>query len=181
VNFDLDALDLESLIDVIDRSGISEFSLITADGELRVSKTPADRAHSAAVVQLPAPTIAAAPAAEVVAAPQPEASPVATSATAPAASASTGNGFVEIRTPLLGVFYRAPNPGAPPFVEVGARVEADTTVAIIEAMKVFTAVPAGVCGVVTEVLVQDREFVEYDQALFRVTPDAAPGAQPSAP
>ena len=72
---------------------------------------------------------------------------------------------------MLGIFYRAPEPGAAPFVEVGGRVEVETTVAIIEAMKVFTAVQAGVAGTVRAVLVEDRDFVEHDQALFVVEPD----------
>jgi acetyl-CoA carboxylase biotin carboxyl carrier protein len=181
VKFDLDAMDLESLIEAIDRSGISEFSLTTADGEVRISKSPADGARPVAVVQQQAapastpaaPAAQAAPAAEVAAAPITAVDPV----DGAAAPGGTGSDHLEVRTPLLGIFYRTPQPGAPPFVEVGDRVEPDTTVAIIEAMKVFTAVAAGVSGVITEVLASDRKLVEFDQVLFRVAPDAAPIAQ----
>ena len=86
------------------------------------------------------------------------------------------DGTVAIVAPLLGRFYAKPEPGASPFVSVGAEVGADTTVGLIEVMKVFTAVPAGVSGVVTEICVQDAEFVEYGRILFRVRPTA--GATP---
>ncbi|MCZ2156638.1 MAG: acetyl-CoA carboxylase, biotin carboxyl carrier protein, partial [Bryobacterales bacterium] len=67
-------------------------------------------------------------------------------------------------------YYASPEPGAPPFVKVGDVVDLETTVGLIEIMKVFTAVAAGVCGVVTEMCVQDTEFVEYAQILYRVRP-----------
>lgn len=80
-------------------------------------------------------------------------------------------GLAAIPAPMVGTFYAAPEPGAPPFVEKGARVEDDTTVGLIEVMKVYTAVRAGVCGVVSEVLVSNAQFVEYGQDLFLVRPD----------
>ena len=85
-------------------------------------------------------------------------------------------GTVTIVAPLMGRFYAKPEPGAAPFVSVGAEVNADTTVGLIEVMKVFTAVPAGVSGVVTEICVQDTEFIEYGHVLFRVRLAAAPSA-----
>lgn len=77
---------------------------------------------------------------------------------------------VFIRAPIVGRFYAQPEPGAPPFVTVGTFVEEDTTVGLIEVMKVFNAVQAGVRGVITEILVQDGQFVEFGQPLFRVRP-----------
>jgi len=74
----------------------------------------------------------------------------------------------EIQSPLLGTFYRSPKPGAPPFVDVGSVVEEDTTVAIIEVMKLMNTVRAGVRGVVTEVLAADGALVEFEQPLLRV-------------
>jgi biotin carboxyl carrier protein len=68
----------------------------------------------------------------------------------------------------LGTFYRSPKPGAPPFVEVGAKVEAETVVAIIEVMKLMNTVRAGVRGTVTEILAKDGALVEYDEPIFRV-------------
>jgi len=74
----------------------------------------------------------------------------------------------DVTSPLLGTFYRAPKPGAPPFVEVGSRVEADTVVAIIEVMKLMNSVRAGVRGTVTEILPVDGTLVEYGETLLRV-------------
>ena len=74
----------------------------------------------------------------------------------------------EVTAPLLGTFYRAPKPGAPPFVEVGSRVEPDTVIAIIEVMKLMNTVRAGRAGRVTEILVDDGALVEYGQPLLRL-------------
>lgn len=82
---------------------------------------------------------------------------------------------VLITSPMVGTFYRAPEPGAPPFVEVGQRVEPDTTVCIIEVMKLMHSMPARHRGVVTHILVEDAAPVEYGQALLVLDPhvDAA--------
>jgi acetyl-CoA carboxylase biotin carboxyl carrier protein len=77
---------------------------------------------------------------------------------------------VAIVAPMLGTFYRAPAPGAPPFVEVGARVEPETIVGIIEVMKMMNSIPAGVAGVIAEIHVENAQPVEYGDALFRVEP-----------
>lgn len=85
-------------------------------------------------------------------------------------------GLVAITAPMMGVFYAQPEPGAPPFVTVGSHVDPDTTVAVVEVMKLFNAVPAGVAGTVVEVLALNAALVEYGEPLFRVRPDEAPGA-----
>ena len=74
----------------------------------------------------------------------------------------------DVTSPLLGTFYRAPKPGAPPFVEVGAQVEEETVVAIIEVMKLMNTVRAGVRGTVTEILLGDGALAEYGETLLRV-------------
>lgn len=76
-----------------------------------------------------------------------------------------------IAAPMLGTFYRASAPGAPPFVEVGARVEHDTVVCLIEVMKMMNPVPAGVVGTIVEVCVDNAELVEHGAVLFQVRPD----------
>lgn len=81
-------------------------------------------------------------------------------------------GLHPIVAPMLGVFYRAPAPGAPSFVEVGAHVEETTVVCLIEVMKMMNAVPAGVAGKIVEVCAANAEAVEYGATLFRVEPDA---------
>jgi len=73
-----------------------------------------------------------------------------------------------VLSPLLGTFYRAPKPGAPPFVDIGSIVEENTVVAIIEVMKLMNTVRAGVRGTVTEILLTDGALAEYDQPLLRV-------------
>ena len=71
---------------------------------------------------------------------------------------------------MVGVFYRSPEPGAPPFVEVGARVEEGATMGLVEVMKMFNGVTAPVGGEVVEVLAANDEFVEFGQPLFRLRP-----------
>jgi acetyl-CoA carboxylase biotin carboxyl carrier protein len=93
----------------------------------------------------------------------------------PHAHADAGNlppGLALVRAPMVGTFYRAPEPGAPPFVEPGTRVEPDTIVGIIEVMKLMNSIPAGCAGVVTNVLVGNAEPVEYAQPLLAIDPRA---------
>ena len=78
------------------------------------------------------------------------------------------NGTVIITAPMLGRYYAQSEPGADPFVELGDEVDKDTTVALIEVMKMFTAVPAGADGVISEIFAQNEEIVEFGQNLFRV-------------
>jgi acetyl-CoA carboxylase biotin carboxyl carrier protein len=89
---------------------------------------------------------------------------------APAADAAVTveYGVQEVQAPLLGTFYRAPKPGAPPFVELGSAVEEDTIIGIIEVMKLMNTVRAGVRGRITEILARDGELVEYGEVLLRV-------------
>jgi len=82
----------------------------------------------------------------------------------------TGDGLVAVGAPMLGIFYRAPAPGAPAFVDVGVTVEAETVVGLIEVMKMMNPVPAGVVGTVAEVCVENAELVEAGAVLFRVRP-----------
>ena len=81
-------------------------------------------------------------------------------------------GLVEVASPLLGIFYRAPKPGEPPFVEIGARVEEDTVIGIIEVMKLMNTVRAGVKGEVAQILAENGALVEYGEILMRVRPRA---------
>ena len=86
------------------------------------------------------------------------------------AAAPADPSLTEVPSPLLGIFYRAPKPGEPPFVEVGARVEPDTVVAIIEVMKLMNSVRAGVAGEVVAIDAANGALVEYGQTLLRVRP-----------
>jgi acetyl-CoA carboxylase biotin carboxyl carrier protein len=80
----------------------------------------------------------------------------------------TMEGLVAIKAPMLGTFYRTPKPGAPPFVEVGARVGKDDPVCIIEVMKLFNTVKAGVQGRVAQICAEQGQLVEYQQVLFLI-------------
>jgi acetyl-CoA carboxylase biotin carboxyl carrier protein len=86
------------------------------------------------------------------------------------AEAPTANGLVTIEAPMLGTFYRAEGPGKQPFVDVGVEVEADSTVCIIEVMKMMNSVPAGIAGTIVEICSENAEMVEYGAPLFRVRP-----------
>lgn len=124
-----------------------------------------------------APTVSAAAAPAAAPAPQLHAAPRATPQAAPPAQpakdeATAADGTVAITAPIIGRYYAQPEPGAPPFVTVGATVTEDTTVGLIEVMKTFNAVRAGVSGVIAELCVADAQLVEYGQVLFRVRPAA---------
>ena len=100
-------------------------------------------------------------------------SPVAAAAVqnaAPAPAPTTAPKGVFIESPMVGTFYSASSPDTPPFVQVGSVVRSDTTVCIIEAMKVFTDIPAGLSGTIVEVLVKNGQPVEYGQPLYRIEP-----------
>jgi len=81
-------------------------------------------------------------------------------------------GSILIRSPMVGVVYRAPEPGAKPFVEVGQAVDSDTVVCLIEVMKLFNSIPAGCRGIVTRILVSNAQTVEYGQVLMVVEPSS---------
>ena len=120
--------------------------------------------------------VAVAPSSYVAAAPAPVAAPVASAAPAPAtpAAAPAATPVVEgpeVKSPMIGTFYRKPSPDADSYVEVGSVVEPDTVVCIIEAMKVMNEIKAEVKGTIAEVLVEDGKPVEYGQALFRIEPN----------
>ena len=94
-------------------------------------------------------------------------------AVAPAKSrAASEPGLAEVTSPLLGIFYRAPRPGEPPFVDIGSRVDEDTMIGIVEVMKLMNSVRAGVKGTVVEILCENGALVEYGEVLLRVRSEA---------
>lgn len=153
--------DVESLIEIFQESGWDELHVRVGDFELFLSNDPHARGPGA--VPSPEPPAVVPPSAVPAAAPA--ASNVAPDAAIP-------DGMVAIRAPNLGTFYRAPKPGAPPYVDVGQRIAADTEVCLIEVMKLFAPVRAGIEGTVREVRAVDGTMVEFDQILFVVEPDA---------
>lgn len=89
-----------------------------------------------------------------------------------ARAAALGPGMIAVTPPIVGTFYRAPKPGAAPFVEVGSKVDEDTVVAIIETMKLMNSVRAGARGVVAEICAENAEFVEEGRAIMILRADA---------
>lgn len=175
-----EVLRILNLIDRIEQSEFGYMRLEVGDLKLVVSKTGA---VEAAVLPAPAPSGAAMVPATRVGGVAPAAAPVAAAVTAPApaaavaqaqaqaaAAAAVDQDLVTIPAPMIGKFYAQPEPGAPPFVTLNAAVTEDTTVGLIEVMKVYNAVIAGVRGVIAEVCVADGQFIEYGQPLFRVRP-----------
>ncbi|MFW5701697.1 MAG: acetyl-CoA carboxylase biotin carboxyl carrier protein [Bacteroidota bacterium] len=107
-------------------------------------------------------------------APQPLSAPAGTSANVEAeapAKESAGNGEHEIKSPIVGTFYRSPSPESDPFVEIGTRVGPGSTLCIIEAMKLMNEIESDVSGTVVKILVENAQPVEYNQPLFLIKPD----------
>jgi acetyl-CoA carboxylase biotin carboxyl carrier protein len=160
--------DIEALIADFQASGMRELHVRAGDVEIYLSTDP-----SAPGLGAKAEVIPAAPAAPV-SAPAPVTAaqaPVEAPATKPAAAPSDlPEGAVIICAPYLGTFYRAPKPGSPVYVDVGSTVTADTEMCLVEVMKLFTAVRAGIAGTVHAILASDGQMVESDQPLFAVIP-----------
>ena len=152
----MDLRKLKTLIDLVSESNVSELEITEAEGKVRIVKSDphATVAYQALPVAAPA---APAPAAAVV-------SP----ASVAAAAAAPGPAAHVVKSPMVGTFYRAASPGAEPFVDVGNAVKVGQRLCIVEAMKILNEIECDHAGVVTRVLVQDGEAVEYGQPLFEI-------------
>ncbi|HEY0155039.1 MAG TPA: acetyl-CoA carboxylase biotin carboxyl carrier protein [Longimicrobium sp.] len=161
---------LRGLISAVDDSGIDSLEIARGGTRIRIHKTPPPAPVSAAAA--PAQVVhAAAPAPAPVAAPAPAASAApATGGAAPAAPA--GGNLVDVKSPMVGTYYRSPAPEAPAYVELGTRVAKGQTLCILEAMKLMNELESDVAGIVREILVENGEPVEYGQVLFRIEPAA---------
>jgi acetyl-CoA carboxylase biotin carboxyl carrier protein len=156
---DINASDIEALVRIFDDSNWDELRVVIDGLDLYLSKRPGDRlATSAAHIAAPA------------AAPAPRSAPASAAKETWKGEVEIPSGMVGVRAPNLGTFYRAPKPGAPPYVTIGQTVAPETELCLIEVMKLFTSVPAGVAGVVRKVLAADSELVEFDQPLFLIEP-----------
>jgi acetyl-CoA carboxylase biotin carboxyl carrier protein len=176
--------DVAAILDLIERTDV-EYLEVEVGGTRIVADRSGATSRARAAVPAPAPPAAppappappAAPAPPVPPAPPappaPGPAPAAAAAphTAPPVTTESGAAdLVTVTAPMVGVFYRAPEPGAPPFAEVGSRVEEGATVGLVEVMKMFNSVSAPVAGEVVEVLAGNDEFVEFGQPLFRLRP-----------
>ena len=155
--------DVLHILKLIDESKFDYFQLEVGELKITVSKGDpipiAGSAQPMSISTAPAPVAAAKPAV----APAATAAPAAKAAAIPA-------GHLAVTAPILGTFYVAPEPGAPPFVTVGQQITEDTTCGLIEVMKVFNSVRAGVKGTIVELVAPNGGFVEFGQTLFIVKP-----------
>jgi acetyl-CoA carboxylase biotin carboxyl carrier protein len=155
--------DVREILSMIDASEhLNEIELVMGGFRLHVVRNGA----SGSMVQRAGP-VAAPQSAPAIAAPVPAAAAVSGGAAAEAVPA----GIVAIRAPMLGTFYRAPAPNERPFVEVGQRVKASDTVCMIEVMKLFNSIAAGVDGTIVKISADNAAMVEFNQVLIHVKPD----------
>jgi acetyl-CoA carboxylase biotin carboxyl carrier protein len=150
----LDIKLIKQVVDLMKRSDISEFEFEEDGFKLRLSSKGADAPQiiqAAPAAQIPAPSlVAAASAGEAAPAPVEE------------------KGISIIKSPMVGTFYSASSPESPAFVKVGTKVNNDSVVCIIEAMKVMNEIQAEMSGAITELLVENGEAIEYGQPLFKI-------------
>ena len=143
---------LRELIELMEEHNLREVELRQGEQQIQLKR-------GAEQISIP---VAPAPAA-------PAPAPAAPAAASPAAAQDDGN-FIYIESPMVGTFYSKPNPDSPAFVQVGDTVNAETTICIIEAMKVFNEIPAGVSGKVVAVLADNEDAVEFGKKLFKIDP-----------
>ena len=164
---DLTNDDVLKILSIIDESGYNEIRLEIGDLKLHVQKQGTSGSSALPVViDSPRP---AAPAPQQVQAPAAPSSPPALAA---AKVESAPEGAVAVVAPILGTFYRASAPGEKPFVDVGSKVSANDTICLIEVMKLFNSVKAGVAGTVVKVVAENGAMVEHGQVLVYIKPDA---------
>lgn len=161
----VDFKQLQELLSAIAQTDITELTLKSDDFELKVKKgVAASSQNLVASVPITVPTPPAQPSAT-----PPVVTPVASEPTTPAKNADQQK-WVEVTSPMVGTFYRAPSPDDAPFVDVGERISNGDIVCIIEAMKLMNDIEAEVSGKVMEIMVQNGEPVEFGQVLMRVDP-----------
>jgi acetyl-CoA carboxylase biotin carboxyl carrier protein len=162
----LTAADVAEIMRLIEQSKFDELNLEMDGVKLTLRRTGAGGGFARSVAAQPGPSDAAATAAS-----RSDAAIEHTPAPAVAPAPVDAN-LRDIPSPMLGTFYRAPKPGAAPFVEIGSAVDADSVIAIIEVMKLMNTVRAGVKGVITEILPADETLVEFGEVLMRARVDA---------
>ena len=160
---------VKKLIEILDESSVDSIEISTEKGmKIRLAKSPT---HRGPVQMAPMPAMAQSPIMEPRLTP-PAGIPVPPASEAAPAKADAGStSLIEVKSPMVGTFYGAPEPGAKPYVSVGDRVQKGKTLCIIEAMKIMNEIESDFTGTVREVLVQDAQPVEYGQVLFRIDPN----------
>jgi len=146
----MDIRKVKKLIELLEESGIAEIEIQEGEGSVRISRY----GQGAAIAPPAAPVAVAAPAATL--APEASVEPV-------AAPSFSGH---EVKSPMVGTFYRSASPGAKPFVEIGDTIAAGDTICIIEAMKILNQIEADKSGTITAILAENAEAIEFEQPLF---------------
>ncbi|HVX40959.1 MAG TPA: acetyl-CoA carboxylase biotin carboxyl carrier protein [Gemmatimonadaceae bacterium] len=161
---------VKKLIDIIDESTVDSIEITSDKGmKIRISKSPQQRGMQVAAPMSMAPMVApAAPAPRLSPA---QGMPAITEGEAPAPAEAPKSAGLEIKSPMVGTFYKSPEPGAKAYVSVGDRVSKGQIVCIIEAMKIMNEIESEYSGVVKEILAQDSQPVEYGQVLFKIDPN----------
>jgi len=157
---------VKKLVDMLDGSSVDSIEISTEKGvRIRIAKTSQQRQFHVAA------PVAAAPPAASPAAPSAAGAPAGESAAAPPPREPERVHLLEVKSPMVGTFYAAPEPGGKPYVAVGDRIRRGQVLCIIEAMKIMNELESEVEGVVKEISAQDAHPVEYGQVLFRVDPN----------
>ncbi|MGD0262589.1 MAG: acetyl-CoA carboxylase biotin carboxyl carrier protein [Verrucomicrobiota bacterium] len=154
----MDLKDIKAIIDLMRKNSVTEFELEKQDFKIRLKRGANGGGAAAAYEDPPAVTYA-----------PPPTGPALAPAPAPSPPVPTSN-ELEIKSPMIGTFYRAPSPESAAYVEVGTEVSPETVVCIIEAMKVMNEIKAEAKGVVTQVMVENAKPVEFGQPLFKIRP-----------
>lgn len=173
---DLSHQDVLEILELLERTDVEYLELDTGETKLVADKVGTARALQHAHEERPSAVTATAGTAPTPSRPVADTGGAAgdvaeADSVSPRAPAPAEHDLVTVTAPVVGVFYRAPRPGAPPFTDVGEHVSEGTTVALLEVMKMFNSVSAGVGGLVVEILVQDGALVEYGQALMTLRPE----------
>jgi acetyl-CoA carboxylase biotin carboxyl carrier protein len=161
---------VKKLIEILDESTVDSIEISSDKGmKIRISKSPTQRGAVQVAAPVPVPALLPAPV-PVARATPPDGVP------APAEGEATRPeppkpSHLEVKSPMVGTFYSAPEPGAKPYVSVGSRVSKGQVLCIIEAMKIMNEIESEFAGVVREIRVQDAQPVEYGQVLFRIDPN----------
>jgi acetyl-CoA carboxylase biotin carboxyl carrier protein len=162
---------VKKLIEMIDESSVDSIEISSDKGvTIRIAKNPVERG----AVQIAAPIAVPATLPATLTDPRitpASGMPVPTADAAFGAGDNAGAGMLEVKSPMVGTYYGAPEPGAKPYVSVGDRVQKGKTLCIIEAMKIMNEIESEFTGVVKEILAQDAQPVEYGQVLFRIDPN----------
>jgi len=155
--------DIKSIVDLMKKNSISDFEMEKEGFKIKLRRTDGTKTDDVHV-QHYLPPASAAPV------PMPATAPAAAPPAAAPAEEPPASNDPEIKSPMIGTFYRAPSPESESYVEIGDHVSADTVVCIIEAMKVMNEIKAEISGVITEILSENGNPVEFGQPLFRVRP-----------